>query len=166
MNKKTHWKKLINPKYSGAYELLPGEEKTLTIKSITQEEVIGQKNHKSSCVVAYFEEQPKPIILNSGNRKTIIKLYKSNYIEDWIGKKITFKTEPGTAFGEKTDLLVVKMCIPKSENVPDYSAQIKKLEDCKSIDELKAVFTSLKPHEQAACQTVKDEMKVMLGGIS
>ena len=43
---KTHWKKLENPDYLGAYALQPGQDLTLQIKSVGQEEVYNPSNNK------------------------------------------------------------------------------------------------------------------------
>ena len=37
----THWKRLINPDYLGAYSLDPGKDKILTIKAVKREMITG-----------------------------------------------------------------------------------------------------------------------------
>lgn len=85
---KTHWKKTVNPDYLGAYALDPGQDMILTIKEIKGETVTGQDGKKAECAVAYFAEGVKPMILNRTNMRTVEKIYKTPYIEDWIGKRI------------------------------------------------------------------------------
>ena len=87
MDTKTHWKKLINPDYIGAYALNPDEDLTVTIDYVQREQVTGSGGKKEECTVAHLVGQ-KPLILNVTNSKTIAKLYGS-YIEDWSGKQIT-----------------------------------------------------------------------------
>ena len=41
MNTKTHWKRLTNPDYLGAYALNPGEDLILTIKNAGKEAFVG-----------------------------------------------------------------------------------------------------------------------------
>lgn len=84
---KTHWKRLVNPDYIGAYALNPGEDLTVTIKSVARELVTSTGGKKEECTVAHLVGQ-KPMILNATNSKTIAKLY-GPYIEDWAGKQIT-----------------------------------------------------------------------------
>ena len=43
---KTHWKKLNNPDYLGAYALNPGEDMELTIKSAGEETFTGTSGKK------------------------------------------------------------------------------------------------------------------------
>lgn len=84
----THWKKLTNPNYLGAYSIENGQDLILTIKYVQEEKVICPDGKKDDCVVCHFSENVKPMILNATNMKTITKLYKTPYIEEWTGKKI------------------------------------------------------------------------------
>lgn len=112
---KTHWKKLTNPDYLGAYALQAGEEKTLTIRKVSNEVVVGTDGKKETCQVAFFVEREKPMILNRTNMKTIAKIYNSPYIEDWGGKKITVYVKKVKAFGEVVDALRIREHVPKDE---------------------------------------------------
>ncbi len=113
---KTHWKKLTNPNYLGAYSIEDGRDLILTIKNVREEQVIGADGKKDDCVVCYFYENVKPMILNSTNMKMIAKLYKTNFIEEWIGKKIQVGVEQVRAFGDIVDALRVKKVVPAAEN--------------------------------------------------
>lgn len=110
----THWKKLTNPDYLGAYAFEPGEEKIGTIAYVREESVIGADGKKEDCTVAHFSEKElKPLILNATNCKAITKLYKSPYIEDWAGKQIVMRVQQVKAFGEVVDAVRIKPEIPK-----------------------------------------------------
>lgn len=115
---KTHWKKAFNPDYLGAYAFQPDEEKTLTIASISTEMVTGPDAKKEQCSVIYWQEKEKPMILNVTNSKTIQKLMKSPYIEDWIKKRITLIVKTVSAFGEKVDAVRVKNELPAPLKTP------------------------------------------------
>lgn len=108
----THWKKLVNPEYLGAYSLDPGKDMILTIKLIKTEMVTGPDNRKEECTVAHFVENVKPMILNNTNCKTISKLYKTPFIEQWAGRKIQVGAETVKAFGEVVEALRVRNRIP------------------------------------------------------
>jgi len=110
---KTHWKKLTNPDYIGAYALDPGQEPVYTIKSVVREIVTGPDGKKEECTVIHFAENVKPMILNSTNSKTITKLYKTPYIEEWAGRKIQIYATEVKAFGEVVDALRIKPTIPQ-----------------------------------------------------
>lgn len=135
-----HWKQSFDYKYTGAYELQPNEEKVVTIKKVCKEEVNSTDGKKSMCLVAYFEESSKPMVLNKTNCKTIEKIY-SPFTDDWIGKKITVFAQKVKAFGDTVDALRIRPTRPVEKAV-DYSAQIKQIESCKTIDELKTVWSS------------------------
>ena len=83
----THWKRLMNPDYIGAYWLPEGEDVTVVIDYVVRELITGTGGKKEECTVAHLKGV-KPFILNGTNSKTIAKLY-GPYIEDWAGKRIT-----------------------------------------------------------------------------
>ena len=113
-NQKTHWKKLQNPDYLGAYALNPGEDIIVTIKTVRVEKVIGTDGKKEECSVLYFAEQGiKPMILNVTNAKTIQKLFRTPYIEEWAGRKIQIGVESVKAFGDVVDALRVRPFLPR-----------------------------------------------------
>lgn len=111
----THWKKLTNPNYLGAYSIENGQDLILTIKYVQEEKVIGLDGKKDDCVVCHFSENVKPMILNATNMKTITKLYKTPYIEEWTGKKIQIGIEKVKAFGDVVEALRVRKVVPKVE---------------------------------------------------
>lgn len=113
----THWKKLTNPDYLGAYSLEPGRDIVLTIDRVQVETVTGPDGKKEECMVCHWKEQAKPMILNSTNAKMIQKLLKTPYIEEWSGHKIQIGVEMVKAFGEVVDALRVRNFLPTLEEV-------------------------------------------------
>lgn len=154
----THWKQNFNYAFTGAYELQPGEERTLTIKETKKEEVANTNGGKEICFVAYFSESSKPMILNKTNCKTISKLY-GPFVENWNGKRITIKAESVKAFGETVDALRVKNIMPQAAKPVDYSLQMKMLRECQTIEDLQTIYGSMTTEQKAATVNVKDEMK-------
>jgi len=114
MSEQTHWKKLTNPDYLGAYALEPGQDITATIKSVKVENIIGADGKKEDCTVMRFVEAVKPMILNVTNAKTLEKLFKTPYIEEWSGKKIQIGVESVKAFGDVVDALRIRKITPKA----------------------------------------------------
>lgn len=104
----THWKKLTNPHYIGAWDLQPGQEVKLKIETVTQEPVKGADGKEELCIIARFEKAKKPMILNKTNCKIIAKLHNTPYIEEWAGKEIVIYAAKVSAFGEKVEALRVK----------------------------------------------------------
>lgn len=113
----THWKKLNNPAYLGAYSIEEGQDLVLTIKTVRQESVIGPDGKKDECMVCYFTDSEKPMILNSTNAKQISKLLKTPYIEQWAGHRIQIGIEKVKAFGDVVEALRVRNRLPASNKV-------------------------------------------------
>src|SRR3990172_11096601 len=86
------------------------EDLTLTIKSITQEN-IGQGEKQEVKPILYFSETEKGMVLNKTNCTTIANLYGPE-TDAWPGKRITvFATEVDFA-GKQTLALRVRMKQP------------------------------------------------------
>jgi len=111
---KTHWRQYHHPDYIGAYTFQPGEEKILTIKSVSEEDVIGSNGRKEPCMVVKFaEKEVKPLICNVTNAKTIEKVAGSGYIEDWAGTKIQLYVTEVSAFGDTVEAIRIRPKAPK-----------------------------------------------------
>ena len=138
MSDKTHWKSLQNPKYIGSFEFQPGEEKTLTIKGVKKETVIGEGGRKDEEAVMHFAEPVKPMILNKTNSKMIEKLLKTPYVEDWAGHKITLYVDPNVRFGgEITSGLRVRGKLPAEDKPASIPCA-----DCGEIIQAEGRFTA------------------------
>lgn len=116
---KTHWKSLTNPNYLGGYSIPEGQDIIVTIDYVRREEVVGTGGKKEYEVVAHLKNGVLPFILNKTNMKTIQKLYKSPYIEDWGGRSIQVYFDPTVKFGRETvGGLRIRDFVPKSQAVP------------------------------------------------
>ncbi|WP_186157921.1 hypothetical protein [Burkholderia gladioli] len=128
---KTHWKRLINPDYIGAYALNPDEDLTVTIDYVRREQISGADGKKEECTVAHLKGH-KPLILNATNSKSIHKLY-GPYIEDWEGKQITLYASTTKAFGETVECLRIRPTVarPTRPKIADDRLQqaIKSIKD-------------------------------------
>ena len=114
MSQLTHWKKLQNPDYIGAYSLMETGtpvDLAVTIKSIAVQEVKGADGKKDMCTVAQLEGQ-KPFIINATNAKTITKMYDTPFIEQWIGKRITLYVAKVKIAGDTVDALRIRPTKP------------------------------------------------------
>ena len=113
----THWKRLINPDYLGAYSLDPGKDMVLTIRQVRKELITGADGKKEECIVCYWEENQKPMILNVTNCKTISKLLQTPYIERWAGHRVQIGAEMVSAFGEKVEALRIRKRLPEDVKI-------------------------------------------------
>lgn len=103
----THWKKLENPDYVGAYAFQPDEVKTVTIKDVKREMVRGTDGKKQEKTTVSFVEDVKPLVLNRTNGKMISKVLGTSYIEMWTGGRINLHVEVVPAFGERVEAVRV-----------------------------------------------------------
>lgn len=110
---KTHWKKLTNPDYLGAYALDEGKDMIVTIKEVKSGLVTRPDGTKDEAIICYFENGVKPMILNKTNMKRIEKVTGTPYIEDWAGHNIQLYSELVAAFGTTTEGLRVREFKPK-----------------------------------------------------
>lgn len=117
MANKTHWKALTNPNYLGSYSFEDGKDIIGTIKVVRNELVTGEGGRKEECTICHFVEPLKPMILNKTNMKTIAKLFKTPYVEEWAGQKIQIYVDPKVKFGKEiTGGLRVRDKIIKVDN--------------------------------------------------
>ena len=112
MKELTHWKKLVNTDYIGAYSLTPGQDLTVTILSVGRELVTGTGGKKEECTVAKLKGQ-KPFIINRTNAKTISQVHGTPFIEEWAGKQITLYVSTTKVAGEEVECLRVRKQKPE-----------------------------------------------------
>lgn len=148
MENKTHYKKLRNPNYIGAYELMVGNtsvELNVTIERAIKE-LVQNGDKKEEAMVIYLKGH-KPMIVNSTNAKNISKALNSPFIEDWVGKEITLYVAKIKAFGEHVDALRVRQntstkVLPKLEaGTPNFEAVKKALDSGNyTIEQVKSKY--------------------------
>lgn len=112
MEQKTHWKTQFNYKWLGAYSLPDGKDIILTIREMKREEVVGENGSKDQCLIAYFHENSKPMVVNKTNCKTLEKLFKTPMIEEWTGKPVQIGVDRVKNRGEMVDALRVRPFTP------------------------------------------------------
>lgn len=127
---KTHWRKLKDTNYLGSWDVID-KELILTIKNIETKKVSTPDGKSEELPVMTFTEDYKPMILNATNFKNIAKAHGSNFIEDWIGKKVSIYITSVKAFGSVVDALRIKPTAPKVEK-PELTADNSKFESIKN----------------------------------
>ena len=113
----THWKKLINPDYLGAYSLEAGNDMILTISAVKREMITGTGGKKEECPVCHWKENQKPMILNVTNMKTIAKMY-GPYIENWAGKRVQIYASTTKFGGDTVECLRIRKDPPEDVKLP------------------------------------------------
>ena len=112
----THWKKLINPDYLGAYSLEPGKDLVLTIRQVKREVITGTGGKQEECTVCHWQENQKPMILNVTNMKTIAKMY-GPYIENWAGKRVQIYASTTKFGGDTVECLRIRKDPPEDVEI-------------------------------------------------
>lgn len=112
----THWKRLINPDYLGAYSLEAGNDMILTISAVKREMITGTGGKKEECPVCHWKENQKPMILNVTNMKTIAKMY-GPYIENWAGKRVQIYASTTKFGGDTMECLRIRKDPPEDVKI-------------------------------------------------
>lgn len=123
-DQKTHYKRLMNPDYIGAYSLNPGEDLTVMIDWVQREQITGTGGKKEECTVAHLQGE-KPFILNSTNSKSIAKLY-GPFIEDWAGKPITLFATTTKMAGDVVECLRIRPVVAQRVKRPITNERLTK----------------------------------------
>lgn len=144
----------------------------LTIKEAFYQTGVNVSGNKTDGYFLEFEEDVLPMVVNSGNRKQIAKIYKdlnnstpseSRNIGNWEGLKIELYFDPSVKMmGKTTGGIKVKYKLP--ENNTDDKKALKMLSNCKSLEELKSVWLKLSKSEQTLSTVMakKEELKTTL----
>lgn len=151
----THYKRLINPDYLGAYSLDPGKDLILTIASVKKENVTGPGGHTDQCTVARFKEGGKPMILNVTNCKMITNIYKTPYIEEWVGKQIQLYATEVKYQGEMVEALRIRPAAPKTVK-PELTPDHKKWDAAKeNIQNGNTTVEAIEKHYTISAENIK-----------
>ena len=169
MSTLTHWKKLHNPDYIGAYALEPGQELIVTIKSAGVESVMGTGGKKEDCMVVHFAEPDvKPLICNVTNSKSITKALGTPYIEEWAGGRIQLYAATVNAFGEEVEAIRVRPKQPKStkpELTPDHAKWEKAVQnlaaESTTIEAIRKHFTVSDENASKLAQAASDYLEAI-----
>lgn len=144
---KTHWKKLDNPDFIGAWAFQPDEKKIVTIKVCRVETIVGSDGKKEQLKVVHFQESEKPLICKTTNAKAISKVAKSDFIEDWVGCKIELFVQHGVkAFGDIVDAVRVTPKAPRI-TLPELTLEHPKWDGAvKSLSQGNTTIEGIKKH--------------------
>jgi hypothetical protein len=160
--KLTHWKRLVNPDYIGAYALDPDQDLTVTIGYVTREAVKGIGGKSEECTVAHLVGQ-KPLILNATNSKSIHKIY-GPYIEQWSGKQITLFASTTRMGGETVECLRIRPTVAKPAKKRIDDARLNKaIESIKvgqyTTEKLRAQFDLTQEQETKVDESIRSAIE-------
>ena len=111
--------------YMGAEDIEPGSEPVLTIKALYNGMITLARGKERHDVIAFEEEtvpgsinQVRPLVVNSTNRKTLRKLYKSTSAATLVGKQVQLYLEPNVrdpSTGDRVDGIRIRPRIPAAK---------------------------------------------------
>jgi ribosomal protein L34E len=175
MPEKHHWKKFINPDYLGAYSLDNGKggylEITPTISAVRVENVTGADGKKEDCMVMRFKEarigtvDMKPMIVNVTNAKALEKLFKTPYVEDWSGRKVSIGVESVKAFGDVVDALRIRKTLPREQGAPKCLDCGGSIEATEKMNAAQLVAFGQKRYGKALCEACLRKVMEQSGAI-
>ena len=120
----THFKRIINPDYLGAYSLEAGNDMILTISKVQPEELTTTDGKTKHGLVCYWAEDQLPMVLNKTNAAAIAKLLKENDYTKWAGHRIQIYVDHQVkAFGEIVDGLRIRKKLPEGMDAKEFVLQ-------------------------------------------
>ncbi|KAF0128234.1 MAG: Uncharacterized protein FD155_3372 [Bacteroidetes bacterium] len=140
---KTHWKKQFNYNFLGTYSLPEEKDIVVTIIRTEKQQVTSSNGKAEECLVVYFQETDKPMILNRTNARTIEKLAATPFIEDWPGTRLQlYVARDVKAFNTTTDALRIRDFHPKPQDL-DTEPIITGINQCNTLTELLKLYFAL-----------------------
>lgn len=113
----THWKKLFDERFVGAWDFDDGNDVNCTIESLKHEQMRTQEGDDVEKPVLYMKGAKKGLVLNKTNAESIAKLY-GNDTDGWMGKKITLYPTTCKAFGQTVDCIRIRKPRAKKGDEP------------------------------------------------
>lgn len=158
---KTHFKKLQNPNFIGAWDLADKDgnynDIIVTVTGVKKEWVHDGNGGKEELPTLHLHGY-KPMVLNSTNLKAISKVAGSSFIEDWEGIKIKITVKKVKAFGEFHDALRIAT---KKPELPQLTPAHPKWEGAKTaikegnvtLDQIKKSYKISEKDEKLLTET-------------
>jgi len=143
----------------------------LVIKESYYDTNVNVSGNKTDGYFLEFDDH-KPMVVNSGNRKQIARIYKdlnkctpteSRNIANWVGLEIELIFDENVKMmGKTTGGIKVKYALPT--NKTDDKPALAMLNMCNSLESLKVTWGALEPNEKTLPTVLakKEELKTKL----
>lgn len=155
---KEHWKEIMEYTYLGAYSLDDGKDRILTIKSAAKEAVKNEDGKEDTCLVLYFHEDEKGMIVNATNAKRIEAIYKTGIVGQWVGKRIQLYVEQVKAWGKVVPALRIREfepASPKQQSMKELADKVRKALDAYEGEDKETIRKMLAEKQQAKEVTIE-----------
>lgn len=110
MTEKQDYRKFFDKEMLGAWDL-PDRDVVVTIATAGGGELTGVGGRKTKKPIISIVGKDKKIAINATNGKAIAGMY-GNYVQDWVGKRITIYKTQTQMGGETVDCIRVRPQIP------------------------------------------------------
>lgn len=153
--------------YLGAYSLEDGKDRILTIKSAAKEAVKNEDGKEDTCLVLYFHEEPKGMIVNATNAKHIEAIYKTGIVSQWIGKRIQLYVENVKAWGKVVPALRIREKVPASNQEAEITALNAEVRQALTAytgddrDEIRAMLTEKAKAKELTADLLRNTLKTL-----
>lgn len=137
--------KVFPSKYVAAADL-NGKTVTLTIKTVTMEEMITHDNKKANKPVVWFEKATKGFVLNLTNAKIIAHLYGDD-TDLWTGSRISIYPTRIKAFGQMQDAIRVREEVPATAKPVATAPQVEERTDIDDDEDVTDFEQNANPFE-------------------
>ena len=167
----------VDAKYLSHSDISDVEDTIVTIKSYEQE-TMGQGAQQVEKWVLYFREVKKGLGLNKTNGKMCCKLFGSDDMDDWIGKKLALYVKDDVEFqGEIVSAIRVRTKLPgvAAPSVEDLSSltfeeTVYRLDHAENLKEIGSLMThginlNCTPDQLALLKHAKDTRVNTLMGV-
>ena len=119
-----NYKRAMPKKFMKTSDFEKGEERVLTIKSWSLEQVGRGDEGKEQKLALHFEETDQCLACNATNAEIIAGLFNSEELDDWIGHRIALYMNPNVTFmGKKVGGLSVRDTKPTGRGAPPPQRQ-------------------------------------------
>lgn len=112
---KGDFRKYMNKKLLGSWDLPDGEDLILTIDHVQMDELKNERGTEEKLTLHFREHGYKPMVCNTTNSKAITKAYGSSKVEDWKGKRVALYKANVSAFGSTVEAVRIRDYAPKSD---------------------------------------------------
>lgn len=160
------WRQFFEYDYLSAYDI-DNQDLIVTIKNAKYEEVTGEKGRKDKCIVLYFNEIDKGMVMNVTNSKRITVIYNTPVVEKWYGKRIQLYAEQTSLKGEPIMGLRVREFEPKDKTASELgflNTQIRKaLGDYDGLgkEEIKAFLRKCQQEKKTSANLYRETISAL-----
>jgi hypothetical protein len=166
---KTHFRKVFKSDHLGCADIEDyieqGSDLVFTIKQVRQEYGTKVAGKKIDANIAYFNENIKPLVLNSTNSKALKTITGSSFVEDWANITVQlYIDESASLMGQRVGgvrinpkIIKKKKVIITPDNINLWSRAVSSYRQNKNFDLIEKHAEISKENKQIIIGLCKDK---------